>query len=638
MALVFEKPAVNIQFRVRISLAVLCLSFFIIGLRLWYLQIVQGEYFRDKSENNRLRSVFIPPPRGLIYDRNGVILVTNRPSFNIELVAEDSPDPLGTIRNLAVLAGEDSAQVIEQSKQQRKRRPFEPLLILRDVSRDVVARIAARRHDLPGVIVNVVPARQYVFGDLAAHVLGYIREITKQQLDSPQYPGYQMGDVVGQYGVEALLERYLHGQRGVQAVIVNANGTKIGEASFDPERAGHNVTLTLDFEVQRAADEGLAGKHGGIVALRPQTGEIIALSSSPRFDPNMFAGEIKPEDWAELMSGSERKLNNRAIQGAYHPGSVFKIFMATAALSEGVIGRQEHVMCPGGLNVGNHRFRCHKKSGHGAVNLFDGIVQSCDVYFYTVGQRLGIDRIHEYATRFGLGKPTGLRLVEEASGLIPSTEWKRTYFKNPEEQKWYPGETPSVSIGQGAVVTTPIQIARGLAALVNGGYVMRPYLVKRIESPDGGFQDDTFSPEIMSKLDVDEKILAAVREGLVGVVNDPRGTGKRAQLPAEYGVIVGGKTGTAQVVGMEHGAVGKELQDHAWFAGFAPAENPEIVAVALVENGGHGGVTAAPLVRKVMEAFFRSRLPMGPPLPKNMKIAAEKKPEKEAGEPGSYAD
>jgi penicillin-binding protein 2 len=604
----YERPTLNLAVRARIALALLFLCFFAIGLRLWFLQIINGEYFRDKSENNRLRSVYIPPPRGLIYDRNGNTLVKNRPSFNIELVPEDSPDPRGSVIKLAHITGKDQNELLEAIKQQRKRRPFEPKVLIRDTTRDVVAKVIARRYDLPGVIVSVAPARHYVFGDLAAHVLGYIREITRQQLENPRYANYRLGDMVGQYGIESVWERLLQGQRGVQAVIVNAMGTKIGEASFDAERAGHNLTLTLDLESQKAADEALRDKRGAIVAMNPGTGEIIAMSSSPRFDPNLFTGEVSPEAWADLVSGSEKKLNNRAVQGSYHPGSVFKIFMSTAGLSEGVITPRDTVFCHGGLTVGNHFFRCHKKTGHGSVSLFEGVVQSCDVYFYTVGQRLGIDRIHDYAVRFGLGMPTGLELVEESAGLVPSTAWKKSYYKNPEEQKWYPGETPSVAIGQGAVVLTPLQIARGISALVNGGFVLRPYLVKKVESEDGTFRDDSFTPKILGKLDVEPWITETVRQGLVGVGNDPLGTGRRAQLGPEFpGITVAGKTGTAQVVGMEHGAVGKELKDHAWFAGYAPADKPELVVVALVENGGHGGVESAPLVRQVMEAFFRDR-------------------------------
>lgn len=604
---IYEKASLNLILRVRIALAIILACFFVIGLRLWYLQIVKGDDFREKSESNRIRRVYIRPPRGLILDRDGVILAKNRPAFNIEFVPEDSPDPGKTLMRLAQISGHPLEELIGQVRHHKKRHAFEPRILLKDVSRDLVARVAAKRFELPGIVITVSPARDYVYGELAAHALGYIREITDRQLERPEYAGYQMRDLIGQYGIERIWERYLQGRRGVQAVVVNAVGTTISQAWFDPDKAGHNITLTLDVDVQRAADDALKDKAGAIAALDPQSGEILALASAPRFDPNVFAGEMRPQDWAELISGKANRLNNRAVQGAYPPGSVFKIFMAAAALSEGIIARNDAVNCPGHLFVGNRRFRCHKKAGHGAVNFFSGMVQSCDVYFYTLGNRLGVDRIHDYALRFGLGKPTGLRLVEENPGLIPSSEWKRRSFRNPEQQKWYPGETPSVAIGQGAVTTTPLQIARAMAAVANGGLLFKPFLVKKIEAADRSFIDDTFEPEIAAKVDIAPQVMEAVRETLVGVVNDARGTGKRAQLSADLGVRAGGKTGTAQVVGLEHGSRSKEHMDHAWYVGFAPAEKAEIVVAALVENGGSGGVAAAPLVKKVMEAYFYKR-------------------------------
>lgn len=599
---VSDKPAVNIPWRVNIALGICCFIFFIIILRLWYLQILRGDYFREQSENNRLSTVYVPAPRGIIFDRKGKPLVANRPAFNIELVEEDSPKPKETIKKVAEILGVPPEEIL--SRQQQKRRRFEPRLLMHDVSRDMLAKIAAHRFELPGVVINVDPARQYLFGGFASHVLGYIREITKPQLDSSQYSGYRSGDLVGQFGVESKWEKYLQGKRGVQLVIVNATGTRIGESSFEPEESGHDVTLTIDYAVQKAADEALAGKRGSIVAMDPRTGEILALSSSPGFDPNVFTGELSGDEWRELNSGKEKRLNNRAVQGSYPPGSVFKIFMAVAGLAEGVVTKDEHIFCPGYLHFGNRNYHCHKKSGHGSVDLKDALIESCDVYFYTVGQRLGVDRIHEYATKFGLGVPTKLELAEEAKGLVPSTEWKRKAFKNVADQKWYPGETLSVAIGQGAVTVTPLQATRALAALVNGGRLLRPYLVKMIASKDGPFRDDSFGPQEDGHIDLDPAIVSTVRAGLVGVVNDKRGTAHRAQLDKSSNIVVAGKTGTAQVVSLDMGNGSEHHNDHAWFSGYAPADNPTIVVTALVENGGHGGVAAAPLVRQVMEAYF----------------------------------
>ncbi|MBX7145064.1 MAG: penicillin-binding protein 2 [Oligoflexia bacterium] len=599
-----ERGQFNLQQRVNIALGIAALCLSLIILRLWYLQVLRGDFFREKSENNRLNTVYVPAPRGLIYDRNGKELVTNRPSVNIELVEEDAPNPKQTISTLASILGLDPATLTENPAYLRKRRRFEPRLLLKDVSRDTLAKVAARRYQLPGVIINVEPTRNYAYGPFAAHVLGYIREITRTQLDSPQFAGYRIGDLVGQFGIESRWESLLQGKHGEQRVIVNALGTRIGEFSYEPEVAGSEVTLTLDYELQRVAEEGLKDKRGAVVALDPQSGEILAMASSPAFDPNIFATEISSDRWRDLVFGPDKKLNNRVVQGGYPPGSVFKIMMAVAGLAEGVVTPNERINCPGFLHFGNRNYRCHKQSGHGSVDLKEALAQSCDVYFYTVGQRLGIDRIHEFASRFGLGRPTRLDLVEENPGLIPSTEWKRRYFKNPEDKKWYPGETLSVAIGQGAVVTTPLQIARALAALVNGGRLLRPYLVKSVAATEGEFRDDRFGPEEQGRLDVEKRILDTVREGLVAVVNDPRGTGHRAQIAERKDIVVAGKTGTAQVVSLNLSGSHEHLNDHAWFAGYAPADDPKIVVVALVENGGHGGSAAAPVVSRVMAQYF----------------------------------
>lgn len=604
----FEKISINLALRVKITLCIGVLAFFIVALRLWYLQILKGDYFRSLSENNRKSTIFVPPARGLILDRFDRVVVKNRPAFNIELVPEDSPNPRETITILAEIVGVRSAELMTTLRFQKKRRSYEPKVILKDVTRDIVAKVVARRHDLPGVIVRVFPTRDYVYGDFGAHVIGYIREISQAQLDSPLYGGYQLGDFVGQFGIEGKWERDLQGKRGKQEVIVDATGIRRGELSFEDERSGRNITLTLDLDLQRVADQSLGEGRGAIVAMDPNTGEILALASAPRFNPNIFTGEVSKVEWSELLSGEARRLNNRVVQGVYPPGSVFKIFMAVAGLAEGVIRPGETVNCPGFFRVGRI-FRCHKASGHGSVNLFEAMVQSCDVYFYTVGQRLGVDRIHDYATRFGLGAASGLELVEEKPGLIPSTAWKKAYFKNdPENQKWYPGETPSVAIGQGAVTVTPLQITRAVSALVNGGRLPKPHLVRKVSSDDGVFKEELGESSQMIPLNLDPKILTIVRDALIGVVNDPRGTGRRARVREDLHVVVAGKTGTAQVGSAALHTKGGKYEDHAWFVGYAPAEKPEIVVAALVENAGHGGVAAAPLVKNVLDVYFQKKL------------------------------
>jgi penicillin-binding protein 2 len=599
----FEKGTLNISLRVWLALGFAATCLFVLTLRLWHLQIVRGGFFRDRSENNRLRMVYVPPPRGLILDRNGQVLVRNRPSFNVELVIEDCPHPADTVTELAAIVGQEPSALIDKLSRQGKRRKYEPKLLLRDVSRDFVAKIAAQRHRLPGVIISVVPARDYVHGELAAHSVGYIREISGEQLKNNLYAGYRMGDVVGQSGVEARYERYLQGERGSQAVIVNAAGNKIGEAYSHLALPGSDVVLTIDLKLQEVADRALSGKKGAIIAMNPNTGEILAAAAAPRFAPGIFTSEMSKEVWTDLIEGKDHKLTNRVTQGVYPPGSVFKIFVAAAALAEGVVTPKEKFRCPGYVRMGGRRFHCHKHSGHGPVDLFEAIVQSCDVYFYTVGQRLGVDRIFQYThDLFSFGEPTGLDLGDESSGLVPSTQWKAKYFRNPEDKKWYPGETLPVSIGQGAVTTTPLQVARGISAIVNGGKVVRPRIVRKVVSSDGRVLEEApQGPEVVRTVDIDPSILDALKKAMVGVVEHPRGTGHKAALPEVAMISVGGKTGTAQVASKESGI---KDDDHAWFAGFAPAEAPSIVVAAIVENGGHGGAVAAPIVQDLFAAYF----------------------------------
>ncbi|MFO0415808.1 MAG: penicillin-binding protein 2, partial [Pseudomonadota bacterium] len=576
----YDRTQLNVTSRVigAMVLCAVCLSL-LVG-RLWYLQIVRGAFFRDRSENNRLRTIFIPSPRGVIADRNGEAIVRNRPSFNVELVVEDAPNVNQTVTDLARLVEQDPNELLERLSRYNKRRRFEPKLLLRDVPRDVVAKVSAQTHRLPGIIISVAPVREYPFGQLAAHTVGYIREVTSEQLKSTNFQGYRAGDLVGQAGIEESLERYLRGERGEQDVIVNARGTKIGEAFFRPEIPGSDVFLTIDRGVQGAAEQALNGRRGAVVAMRAQTGEILALASAPSFDPSLFTGEIPKDVWADLTDPKSTKLSNRAVQGAFPPGSVFKMFVAAAAFAEGVTDHNESTFCPGFLQFGKRAFRCHKHSGHGRTWLYDALVQSCDVYFYTVGQRLGVDRIHHYAhDLFGFGEPVGLDGFEESAGLVPSTKWKESYFRDPEDKRWYPGETLPVAIGQGAVSATPLQVARAMAALVNGGKVIKPRIVSKVVAGDGRvLEQRAETPQVVRVIDLEPSIIAEIRRGMEGVVEDKRGTGKRAALPELSGIRVGGKTGTAQVASRESGA---EHEDHAWFAGYAPAENPEIVVVAM---------------------------------------------------------
>lgn len=598
-----ERSGFNPQRRALIALLVFSVGMALVVVRLWYLQIVRGTFFLDQSENNHRRTIFVQPARGEITDRNGTVIAKNRPSFNIELVTEDAKDPKATLRELAAILKRDPEVLISRLANQNKRKRYEPKLIVSDVTRDEVALVSAQRYRLPGVVVNVYPAREYLYNERAAHVVGYVREVTKDQLTRPEYGGYRQGDVVGQYGVEAKWERLLQGQRGRQDVIVNAVGARIGELSFTPDQPGHITELTIDMRLQQVADEALAGRSGAVVAMDPNTGEILALTSAPAFDPNIFTRELDPAVWQDISRGKGKKLNNRAVQGAYPPGSTFKSFMVVAGLAEGVITPTEKIFCPGFYRFGNRSYGCHKKTGHGYVNLEEALIQSCDVYFYVLGQRLGIDRIHDWASKFGFGSITGINLVNEVPGIVPSTAWKRRYFRKEADKRWYPGETLSVAIGQGATTVTPLQLARGLSALVNGGKLLQPYVVKRVISSENGVVIEQYEPKIVGTIDAPKIAIDMSKKAMEGVVNNPKGTGRNAIVPGAN-FKVAGKTGTAQVVSLEMTSKHQHFNDHAWFMAYAPADNPKLVVSIIVENAGHGGAEAAPIARKLFETYF----------------------------------
>ncbi len=390
--LIFERSFINIKKRVNIYTIFIIIVFFIIIMRLVYLQLFNSEYFKDRSENNLLRTVYVQAPRGNIYDRNGEELVGSRPAFNIEITTEDCPNIKKVLKKLSKISNIPYETLKQKTMDHSKRRRFEPKVLIKDIDSKLLAKIVAHKYELPGVIVNVIPTREYKYNNFASHVLGYVRELTQEQLKSERFSksGYIMGDIVGQYGIEEKWEEYLQGKKGVKLVKVNANGIRISEESFDAEIAGHDIYLTLDKDVQLASDKALEDKKGAIVALDPNNGEILAMSSAPSFDPNIFTKELSTETWQDL-NGPLKKLHNRAIQGAYPPGSVFKAVMAVAGLSEGVITPNTKINCVGHLPFAGRRYHCHKRVGHGALNLELAMAQSCDVYFYVLGQRLGVD-------------------------------------------------------------------------------------------------------------------------------------------------------------------------------------------------------------------------------------------------------
>jgi penicillin-binding protein 2 len=586
--------------RLNVALGAGLLGFLLLLARLWDLQILRGDEMRTLSENNRIRLNRVQATRGTVVDRYGRVLVDSRPSFDAVLVPEDAHNVELTIENLAQFLGQSTADMHALVAQTAARPPFAQLIVKRDLSREEVVALETHQLDLPGVSLQITPRRSYPLGAKLAHLLGYVGEASPQDLEAD--PRDRMGDLVGKAGLEKRWESHLRGVDGGQQIEVDALGRKLRVLREVEEVPGNTVKLTIDLDLQAAASQALGDHDGALVALDPNSGEILALVNQPSFDPNVFARGVHHDEWRALLLDKHRPLNNRAVQGQYPPGSTFKVVVATAALEEGIINPFTRIYCPGGLQFGNHYFRCWKKGGHGSMNLHEAIVQSCDVFFYQVAQRLGIDPIAKYARAFGLGLPTGIDLEHERPGTIPDTAWKRRRFKQP----WYAGETLSAAIGQGYVTATPLQMANMIATAAVGKRY-RPHFVEQIETPDGAVAH-TEQPELSGTLKVRDTTLAQVREALRDVVNTDRGTGKKARLKE---VEAAGKTGTSQVVKM-----GKERlkpsqmpwqqRDHAWFVAYAPVEAPEIAVACLVEHAeGGGGAVAAPVVHDVLQAYFQ---------------------------------
>jgi penicillin-binding protein 2 len=596
-----QDGAPELRRRTTLLYILLVLVFGGIIARLFFLQVIEGERFTFLSENNRVRIKRIAGTRGVVLDRRGQLLVDSRPSFDLLFVAEDTEDPEHTLRQLARYLGRDEKELLAIFEENKKRAAFEEVVIGKDVDWPTVVAVEAHQLELPGITLRARPRRSYADGPVAAHVLGYLGEIGPRQLKVLKDEGYALGDEVGQYGLERRWEDFLRGQSGGQQVEVDALGRRVRVLHEVTDVPGYTVHLTLDRHLQETAFEALKGKEGTIVVLDVNNGDILAMVSTPAFDPNIFARGIKSDEWQALIKDRLRPLNNRAIQGQYPPGSTFKVIMAIAGLEEGVLQPESRISDPGFYYFGNRAFRDWKKEGHGAVDLHKAIVESCDVYFYQAGQRIGIDRIAKWARAFGLGEKTGAALDDEKSGIVPDSEWKRKRFRQP----WFPGETLSVAIGQGYLTVTPLQLANMMAAVANGGTLYRPRLVNKIESVDGSTVRE-YGAEKIRTIPVKPGTLERVRNGLADVVKGAGGTGGAARSKI---VEIAGKTGTAQVVEMK-GAYLKSEQlsyfsrDHAWFVSYAPVQNPEIAVVVLVEHGGHGGSAAAPMAKKVIEKYM----------------------------------
>jgi len=593
----------DVRRKIKFFALLVIVSFLGLWLRVWYLQVLKGTDFMGLSENNRVRLVSLPSYRGEITDRNGASLASIRPSFNLYITPEDVQDLGETLNKLKEVIDFD----IEKVKNDiRHSQPFLDVLIKADIERDQVAFVEENNRLLSGIHLKVEPLRNYHYKELAAHALGYLGEINKDKLMKGE-AGYRMGDIVGKEGVEFLFEQEMQGKKGYKEVEVDVSGRELKVIRKSPPQSGNHVQLTLDLRIQKVVEESMTGTeeepiNGSAVVIKVQTGEIFAITSKPAFDPNLFSAGISVSEWRKLLFNEQHPLQNRAIDGQYPPGSVYKIIAAYAALEEQAVNPEDTVFCPGYYRLGRRIYRCWRRGGHGEVDLHDALVQSCDVYFYTVGHQLGIDTLARYAKMLGMGSLTQVNLIGEKPGLVPTKEWKL----NARGEEWLAGETISASIGQGFNLVTPIQQARLMATVANGGMVLKPYLVRQIKDKDGNVVKETF-PSIEKRLESRPDTLSIIRQGLFGVVNEKRGTGWRARLKK---LKVAGKTGTAQVVRLKKGPKAEEeeetpykYRDHAWFVGYAPFENPEIAVAVIVEHGGHGGSAAAPIVRKIIQAY-----------------------------------
>ena len=588
--------------RLKIVVVIAVATFCALALRLWLLQVVQGPEYRIKSESNRIQLLDLFPFRGMIFDRNGEVLVDNRPSFDLFVVPEEIKNRKDLAERMNRLIDLDSQYILEKLAGESPRYGFRPIPIKKNLSREELAVLEANIFNLPGVAIQVKPRRHYVMDDFAAHLIGYLGEISDRQLKSGHFPDGRPGDLIGQFGVERLWQKELKGLRGGEAVEVDAAGRRLAVLSRRPPVAGENLALTIDKELQLLAERALEGKKGAIVAMNPMNGEILAMASTPSYDPNRFIEGLDRAEWARLTAGGDFPLQNRAIQGQYPPGSVFKIVMALAGLEEGLIDPEETVFCSGSFRLGDQTFRCWRRQGHGRVDLHRALVESCDVYFYTLGRRLGVDKIAHYARMCGLGRGSGFELGSEREGLIPTSEWKLRRFGIP----WQPGETISTSIGQSFVLVTPIQMARLMGALFNGGIFYEPRVVKWVGKDSR--ESYRFTPREGGRIKAKEEHLALIREALIGAVNEPRATGSRSKIKDG---TVAGKTGTSQVISLEREKsfgreedVPQEFRDHAWFVALATTENPVLALAVLVENVGGGGSNAAPIAGELIQAYL----------------------------------
>ena len=603
-----DTALVFLRRRVIVPAIVVLVFFGLVMLRLWTLQIIHGNEYAHRADTNRVRERQIAAPRGNIFDRNGNEIVSNRPSFNVVLIREGKGEIADVLERIAPILGLEMTELWGKIRQAKNTAHHEPIVLKKDIDWQTLAYLENHNHDFSGVRVEVQPVRVYHYQDLAANSLGYLGSISKKELKKADRKIYSGGDIVGKAGLEKLREVDLRGEKGDRKAEVNSRGFEQRLLDKVKPLPGNDIYLTLDVDLQQTA-EGLmnvSDKAGAVVVMEVKTGRVLVAASTPSIHIEDFVGGISYANWNGLLANPRFPLINKVVQATYPPGSTYKMVTAFAGLSEGVIDQDTVFYCSGKLRFGNRNYGCWKHSGHGPVNLKRAIAESCDVYFYQVGQRLGVDKLAEYAQKFGLGVKSGIEIEYERNGLTPTKAWKKKVRK----KEWQEGETLSVAIGQGANLVTPLQICMMTSVLANHGTLFKPQIVEKVVGAEGRVLEQ-FSPIVVSEIKGADNYFTMIDSAMEDVVQGKRGTARKVRIK---GLTIAGKTGSAQVVhlskskGMKDNEIPYAERDHAWFTAFAPAEDPEIAITVLVEHGQHGGSSAGPIARSVIKEYFRARL------------------------------
>jgi penicillin-binding protein 2 len=605
--------------RVFFAAALVSVLVLVLSGRAFWLQVVQYSHYLELSQGNRARIEPLPPNRGVIYDRAGRLIAENTPAYQLELIREQAGDLDATLARLAGIGLLETEDIGRVRQLVLSRRSFEAVPILLQLDDEEIARYAVHRHELPGVMLETRLARHYPYGKVGAHALGYVGTISEEDLARVDRERYFGTGVIGKTGIERAYEDALLGIGGYREVLVNAEGRPgtlaegVEELPRREPQAGRELRLTLDIELQRIAEEAMAGRRGAVVAIDPSNGDVLVFASLPSFDPNGFARGISRTDYLALTDDPDQPLFNRVLRGTYPPGSTIKPVMALAGLEYDVVKPEDAIYCPGHYSLPNsrHRFRDWKREGHGTVDMKGAVMQSCDVYFYRLANTLGIDRIHDAMNRIGFGVPTGIDIPGERGGIMPSPQWKKSAFSGREQQVWFPGETVIIGIGQGFWTATMLQLAKSTALLATRGRHFRPRLVRALVDPETGAIEEK-PPQALPPIELKERQnWETIIGAMVAVTSGPRGTALRASRGALYSIA--GKTGTAQVYSIgqteryDAKTVAERLRDHALFIAFAPADAPRLAIAVLVENGGAGSAVAAPIARAIFDAYLLER-------------------------------